>query len=343
MSCGARLPVFVLFAAAFFPTGGQNIVFGLYLIGIAAAILTGFAMKHTLLKGASTPFVMELPPYHLPTLKGVLIRTWERTQGFVVRAGRIIVPMVLVLNVLNSVGTDGTYGNEDSDKSVLSAIGRTIAPAFGPMGLDAENWPAAVGIFTGILAKEAVVGTLNSTYSALAVADAGGEAEEEAPFSLTGGLQEALATIPANLGDALGTWGDPLGLNVGDLTDAEAVAEAQEVSTGTFGAMAQRFDGTAGAFAYLLFILLYFPCVAAIAAVYRETTRGWAIFVAAWTTGLGYAAATVFYQSAIFSRDPVSSATWIGIMVATFAIALIAMRRWADQDLTAPALVREGA
>jgi ferrous iron transport protein B len=70
MSCGARLPVYVLFAAAFFPTGGQNMVFGLYLIGIAAAMLTGFAMKHTLLKGESTPFVMELPPYHLPTLKG---------------------------------------------------------------------------------------------------------------------------------------------------------------------------------------------------------------------------------------------------------------------------------
>jgi ferrous iron transport protein B len=83
--------------------------------------------------------------------------------------------------------------------------------------------------------------------------------------------------------------------------------------------------------------------VAAIAAIYRETTRGWALFVAAWTTGLGYAAATVFYQSAIFSRDPASSATWIGIMVAIFAIALIAMRRWADRDLSTAPLVREGA
>ncbi len=342
MSCGARLPVYVLFAAAFFPAGGQNIVFGLYLIGIAAAVLTGFAMKHTLLKGESTPFVMELPPYHLPTLKGVMIRTWERTQGFVVRAGRVIVPMVLILNVLNSIGTDGTYGNEDSENSVLAEIGRTIAPAFAPMGLDADNWPATVGIFTGILAKEAVVGTLNATYSALAATDAG-EPEEPAPFSLTGGLQAALATIPANLGDALGAWGDPLGLVVGDLTNMEATAAAQEVSTGTFGAMAARFDGAAGAFAYLLFILLYAPCVAAIAAVYRETTPGWAIFTAAWTTGLGFIAATVFYQAAIFNRDPTAAALWIGGMLGTFAAVLFTLRWWADRDPRPARLARAAA
>jgi ferrous iron transport protein B len=342
MSCGARLPVFALFAAAFFPVGGQNVVFGLYLIGIAVAVLTGLVMKHTLLKGESTPFVMELPPYHLPTLKGVAIRTWERTQGFVVRAGRIIVPMVLVLNVLNSLGTDGSYGNEDSDRSVLAEIGRTLAPAFSPMGLDEENWPATVGIFTGILAKEAVVGTLNATYSALAAADAG-ESPEEAEFSLMGGLTGALATIPANLSDSLGTWADPLGLDLGDLSDAEAAAEAQEVSTGTFGAMAARFDGAAGAFAYLLFILLYFPCVAAIAAIYRETTPGWTLFAALWTTGLGYALATIFYQGAIFARDPLSSAAWIGIMVGSFALVLIIMRRWAAREPAPDALVRQGA
>jgi ferrous iron transport protein B len=325
MSCGARLPVYALFAAAFFPVGGQNIVFGLYLIGIAAAVLTGFIMKTTLLQGESAPFVMELPPYHLPTLKGVLIRTWDRTKSFMFRAGKVIVPMVLVLNVLNSVGTDGSIGNEDSDKSLLAGIGRAIAPAFSPMGLDEENWPAAVGIFTGVLAKEAVVGTLDATYSALAAAEAG-EVEEEAPYSLVGGMTEALATIPANLGDALGTWSDPLGLGIGDVSDQAAAAEEQEVTTGTFGAMASRFDGAAGAFAYLLFILLYFPCVAAIAAVYRETTPGWTLFVAVWTTGLGYMLATVFYQAAIFTRQPAISLAWIGAMGAIFTFVVLMMR-----------------
>ncbi|WP_295386754.1 Fe(2+) transporter permease subunit FeoB [uncultured Thiodictyon sp.] len=330
MSCGARLPVYALFAAAFFPVGGQNVVFGLYLIGIAVAVLTGFIMKFTLLKGESTPFVMELPPYHLPTVKGVVLRTWERTQGFVVGAGRVIVPMVLVLTVLNSLGTDGSTGNEGSERSVLAGLGRATAPAFAPMGLNADNWPATVGIFTGLLAKEAVVGTLDATYSALAVTDAGGRAPQQ-PYSLLGGLHAALLTIPANLGKALGHWGDPLGLELGNLSDAEAAAERQAVKAGTFGAMAARFDGAAGAFAYLLFILLYSPCTAAIAAIWRETAPGWTLFAVAWTTGLGYGIATVFYQSAIFGRDPASSAAWIAAMVGLFLAVVVAMRLLADR------------
>ena len=330
MSCGARLPVYALFAAAFFPVGGQNVVFGLYLIGIAVAVITGLIMKNTLLRGETTPFVMELPPYHLPTLKGVLMRTWDRTRSFVFRAGKVIVPMVLVLNFLNALGTDGTFGNEDTDKSVLSEVGRSIAPAFSPMGLNEENWPAAVGIFTGVLAKEAVVGTLDSMYTALAEADAAaaGAVSEEAPFSVTAGIAEAFATIPANLGDALGTWTDPLGLGVGDVEDAALAAEELEVDSGTFGAMAARFDGAAGAFAYLLFILLYFPCTAALAAVYRESNLGWATFVAVWTTGIGYIASTVYYQAAIIGRHPASSAAWIGGMLGLFFAVILALRWW---------------
>lgn len=326
MSCGARLPVYVLFAAAFFPTSGQNVVFALYLIGIAVAVLTGLALRHTLMKGEPTPFIMELPPYHLPTVRGVLRLAWERLKAFIVRAGRVIVPMVLVLNVLNSVGTDGSYGNEDSDASVLAEIGRSITPAFAPMGLTEENWPAAVGIFTGVLAKEAVVGTLNATYSALAAQDAGEEAEEEA-FSLREALAEAFATIPANLIDALGTWADPMGLDVGDLSDAEAVAEEQEVSVGTFGAMATRFSGTAGAFAYLLFILLYTPCTAAIAAVYQESGARWTLFVVGWTSGLAYGVATMYYQAANWAQHPASSAAWIAGILAALATTLWFLRR----------------
>lgn len=330
MSCGARLPVYALFAAAFFPIGGQNVVFGLYLIGIAVAILTGFIMKRTLLPGEPTPFVMELPPYHLPTIGGVLTRTWDRTQGFIFRAGRLIVPMVLVLNVLNSVGTDGSFGNEESEQSVLSEIGRTIAPMFAPMGLDSENWPAAVGIFTGILAKEAVVGTLDATYTALAKSDAAaaGEPLIEEPFDLWEGLADSFATIPANLSDALGGWSDPIGVDIGDLSDTERAAAEQEVASGTFGAMAARFDGAAGAFAYLLFILLYFPCTAAIAAIYRESNWGWTLFVAGWTTGLGYAAATVTYQASILSRHPTLSLAWIGGMVLLLSLTVLIMRWW---------------
>jgi ferrous iron transport protein B len=336
MSCGARLPVYVLFAAAFFPANAQNIVFGLYLIGIAAAITTGLVLKHTLLQGEATPFIMELPAYHLPTLKGVLRHTWDRLKSFVFSAGRVIVPMVLVLNVLNAVGMDGSFGNEDSDNSVLAEIGRTIAPAFAPMGLDEQNWPAAVGIFTGVLAKEAVVGTLNATYTALAEEQ---DPEEEEAFDLAQALSVAAATIPENLADALGGWSDPLGLEVGDLSDREAVAEENEISTGIFGAMAARFDGEAGAFAYLLFILLYFPCTAAIAAVYQESGMRWTLFVAGWTTGMAYGVATIVYQSANYASHPVASLGLVSGVLAAFVGAFACMRRYGLRKDVSPLAV----
>jgi ferrous iron transport protein B len=312
MSCGARLPVYALFAAAFFPVGGQNLVFGLYLVGIAVAVLTGLIMKNTLLKGEASPFVMELPAYHIPTMQGILFRTWDRLKTFIIRAGKVIVPMVVVINVLNSWGTDGSFGNENTDKSVLSEIGRTMTPAFAPMGLTEDNWPATVGIFTGVLAKEVVVGTLDAIYSKLAV----GAKEEEQEFNFWNGIGEAFATIPANLAAVTDTILDPLGIG-------SATTEEPEVSTGTFGAMVARFDGKIGAFAYLLFILLYFPCIAATAAVYRETNMAWAIFVASWTTGLAYMFSTVFYQLGTFAQHPISSIVWIIGLLSSFAITVL--------------------
>jgi ferrous iron transport protein B len=321
MSCGARLPIYALFAAAFFPVGGQNIVFGLYLLGIAVAVMTGLIMKNTLLKGESSPFVMELPPYHMPTVQSILLRTWDRLNNFIFRAGKVIVPMVVVLTFLNSWGTDGSFGHEDSEKSVLSEIGRVITPAFEPMGLHEDNWPATVGIFTGVLAKEAVVGTLDALYEQLGQADAGIEAEPE-PFNFWDSIKEAFATIPANLADVTDMIFDPLGLNIGDTSSTELAAEEQEVSTRTFGAMVTRFDGQIGAFAYLLFVLLYFPCVAATAAVYRETNMKWTIFVATWTTGLAYLFATVFYQLATFARHPMGSIAWTGGLLLLFVMTI---------------------
>ncbi|ABN75581.1 Fe(2+) transporter permease subunit FeoB [Cereibacter sphaeroides] len=325
MSCGARLPVYALFAAAFFPANGQNLVFLLYLIGILAAVFTGLVLKNTLLPGSTTPFVMELPPYHIPTLRAVLLRTWDRLKSFVIRAGRVLVPVVAVIAVLNSWGRDGSFGNEDTDNSVLAAIGQTIAPAFEPMGLRPENWPATVGIFTGLLAKEAVVGTLNALYSGMGETE---EAQEEAaPYSLTAGLSAAVATIGENFGDLAGSLTDPLGIEIGDLSSTDAAAEELEVSTGTFGAMRALFDGQAGAFAYLLMVLLYVPCTAAIAAVWREAGPAWTGFVSVWTLMMGWGTATVFYQAATFARHPEASALWIGGVLAAFALVILVMKR----------------
>src|SRR5690606_30308313 len=109
MSCGARLAVYALFAAAFFPHNGQNVVFLLYLIGIALAILSGFLFRRFMLSGPVSPFILELPPYHIPTLKNLLIRTWQRLQGFMLRAGKAIISVSLVMNVWDSYRTDGSF------------------------------------------------------------------------------------------------------------------------------------------------------------------------------------------------------------------------------------------
>ena len=337
MSCGARLPVYVLFATAFWPTNGQNLVFGLYLIGIAAAILTGYLLKRTALPGAAGAFVMEMPPYHIPTLKGVMIRTWDRVRTFMFRAGKVIVVIVACLAFLNSMGTDGTFGNEDSEKSVLSEIGKTIVPVFEPMGIQEENWPAAVGVFTGIFAKEAVVGTLNSLYDTLSIDQAQKSAtteepEEESSFSLSDTFSEAVGTIGENFAGLAAAFSDPLGISVGDLSDEAAAAEEQGVSLGTIDTIKTLFGSTSGVFAYLLMVLLYVPCVAAVAAIYREVGTKWTVFACAWTLALGYSAATIFYRVANFAQAPVYSIVCIVIALAILYGMYCWMKTMAKKD-----------
>ena len=324
MSCGARLSVYALFAAAFFPTGGQNMVFLLYIVGIGFAILTGLVLQKTVLKGVSDSLMIELPAYHMPTLKNVLLHTWDKLKGFVLRAGKVILVMVFIINVANSIGTDGSFGHENTSNSVLSAASRFVTPLLKPLGIEEDNWPATVGIFAGVLAKEVVVGTLDAIYSAIDMEE--GLVAEEPPFDLFSAIAEAFQTVPDNLVDVMGNLSDPLGLRVLDSAgDSESAAQEQEVTTTTFGAMAKRFDGKIGAFAYLLFVLLYFPCASTVAVLVRETNYNWALFSCAWSTALAFSTSTIFYQSATFARHPQSSGFWVLFSIALIAVFVFSM------------------
>jgi ferrous iron transport protein B len=194
-----------------------------------------------------------------------------------------------------------------------------------------------VGIFTGLLAKEVVVGALDAMYSNLAgVAD---EVAEDA-WTLRGRWQEAVTSVQDNLSDTLSNLADPLGLRVLDSSGSiDAAAEEQEVSTTTFGAMAERFDGKAGAFAYLLFILLYAPCVAATSAIFRETSPRWTLFVVLWSTGLAFMSATIFYQAATFARHPATSSIWILSLLTIFLGVFISMRILSNRSAQETALM----
>lgn len=317
MSCGARLAVYALFAAAFFQGGGQNMVFLLYITGIAFAILTAYILRKTLLRGGADHFVMEMPSYQIPGLQNVLLNTWNKLKGFLIGAGQIIVIVVMIVNVANSIGTDGSFGNQNTEKSVLSATAKAVTPVFHPIGITQENWPATVGILSGLLAKEVVVGTLDALYSQM---DNPAPITAAPPYSLWSGLKSAAETIPANLKNALSNLADPLGFG--------AINEKPEdVSNTTFMAMNEYFDGKIGAFAYLLFILMYFPCVAATGAMYREVGSRWALLGVAWSTGLGYGAATLFYQLATIGRHPAQSLWWAALVLLAFTSAVYGFYR----------------
>jgi ferrous iron transport protein B len=293
MSCGARLPVYALFGAAFFGAAAGGMTFSLYAAGIAVAILTGLLLKRTVFRGEPTSFVMELPPYHRPRLRPIVRESTRRLQTFMTRA-RYIVPIVAVLAMLNSLGVDGTFGNQNSSRSVLSEVGRTMTPVFEPMGVERDNWPATVGIFTGILAKETVVGTLNSLYSQNGAPTA---APADARFDLAGALGAALATVPTNLAELPGKLADPFGFGV----VAEATSpEAAVAGTSVFAALRGGFtEGQPQAYAYLLFVLLYVPCVATFGAMTREMGLRYTLLAVLHISVTAWSVATLFYQLAV--------------------------------------------
>lgn len=322
MSCGARLTVYALFAAAFFEENGQNIVFALYLLGIALAVFTGWIFRKQLFTEEITPSFQEMPAYHSPILRNILLTTWFRLKGFIFRAGKTIVVVVIALSFLNSIGTDGSFNNEDSENSILSVIGKSITPAFSPLGIEEENWPATVGLFTGMFAKEAIVGTLDALYS-----EPTDRESDYGPPDLVAAAREAIGTISTEIAALGGALVDPLGISIGDVTDIEVVAEEQEVNTNTLTNMASLFTDPFAAFCYLVFILLYAPCVAVLGAINKEAGWRWTLLVFSWCTGLAYITATVIYQLGTFSANPLFSSIWITAMSLILIVFILNLKK----------------
>ena len=324
MSCGARLTVYVLFVAAFFPIHGQNLVFLLYLIGIVVALGTTWMVKNQLLVHSSSVFSQELPKYHLPTWRNLFLHTWHRLRDFVVRAGRAIVIVVVVLQFVSSIGTDGSFGNENSEKSLLAAIGRTITPIFSPMGIDEENWPATVGIFTGFFAKEVVVGTLDALYTPTT--------DNDQAFDYGTSLASAAVSIPQNLLALGASMLDPIGVKIDNAATLEGRAVQNDVDINTVLAMQTLFDGRLGAFSYLVFLLLYVPCVATIGVILRELGGYWATFSVVWSVTIAYALAVCVYQTGQIAAQPIVATLWIFGMIALSVVCMSVLRWWGQHD-----------
>jgi len=157
MSCTARLPIYSIFIGAFFAANQGLILLSIYVLGIVVALLVAGILKRTLFKGMSAPFVMELPTYKVPSLKGVLLHTWDKTKGFLKKAGTIILGATIIIWILSYLPFGVEYG---SQQSVLGIIGSFIAPIFAPLGFG--TWQAGIAILTGLVAKEVVVATFGT-------------------------------------------------------------------------------------------------------------------------------------------------------------------------------------
>ncbi len=243
MICGAKLPIFALFIGAFFPSEyGAEIMFGMYVLSIVLALSSAWMLKTFVLKGESSHFVMELPPYRVPTIKGLLLKMWERGREYLKKAGTI----VLLLSIIIWAGFTFPRGGDDVEpqvqleQSYAGRAGRVIEPLVKPLGM---NWRDGIALISGLAAKEMVVSTFGTIYALEEV-----DVEDPAP------LRERLAADP--------DW-SPL-----------------------------------KALSFMIFCLVYLPCVVAIAVFFRESGSSykWLAFLFGWTTVMAWVLSFAVYQ-----------------------------------------------
>lgn len=300
MSCSARLPVYALFGATFFKNYAAVMIFSLYAIGVIIALLLGLLLHRSLpVNQNEQHLVLELPPYHRPQISQILKHTWMRTKGFIFRAGKILIIATTIIGVLNTVNIQGKLV-EDTNESIAASLGKAITPIFRPFGVEKDNWPASVGLLIGIVAKEAVISTISAIYSHndflqddtntdLSV----DEEDEVEELSLWGivrdGLVTAVVVTGQNILDVFNL--ELLSSDSGESEDAE-IRIANNLQKGFT-------QGKWQVYAYLLFVLIYVPCVAVIAAAYRELGSFLGLTMIIYHTVLAWAVAILFYQFVI--------------------------------------------
>ncbi|WP_313382586.1 Fe(2+) transporter permease subunit FeoB [Pantoea sp.] len=329
MSCGARLAIFAVFSGAFFGSAGAGAIFSLYLLGIAAAVLTGLVLKHTLLKGDSSCVIMELPLWHVPVMRSLLLQTWFRLHAFVIRAGAVIVAACVAISLLSNLTASGHLAQRVDD-SVLASASRYLTPLFTPMGIQPDNWQATVGLVTGAMAKESVVGTLNALY----MAEPQNTPDAAPAPGLTAVFASALDETWQNLKAALSpqTLFNPVEASKGD----------GEMSQGAVGIMQTMFGSSLAAYSYLVFVLLYVPCVSVMGALAKEAGRQWMWFALIWGTLMAYGAATLIYQIGTFTQHPGFSLLCVAAIAATGMAAVTLLRQLGIKLQPALQPVKEG-
>ena len=193
LTCNAKVPILALFAVMFFPENAANIVFAMYFVGIATAIIMAKVLNVTTFKGQDSTFLLELPPYRLPDIKTVLLETWDKGKGYLIKAGTIIFAMSVLIWFLSSFNSDGMA--EDESDSYLHSIGSATSVLFAPQGFD--TWEAGAAVVTGVMAKEAVVSTLGILYGADDISTEAEDAEETSGTLMETAMGSAFTPLSA--------------------------------------------------------------------------------------------------------------------------------------------------
>lgn len=264
MSCSARLPIYVMITGSFFALKYRSLaMLSLYVIGVLMAIVMSRLFSAFVVKGEDTPFVMELPPYRFPTWKAIGRHTWEKGKQYLKKMGGIILVasiIVWALGYFPHTDDPSVSNQQQQEQSYIGRVGRAVEPVFRPMGF---NWKLDVGLLAGVGAKEIVASTMGVLYSN------DDSFKDDSNFSSESGkyvkLHEQITQDVAQL-------------------HGISYEKAQPIATLT-------------AFCFLLFVLLYFPCIATIAAIKGETgSWGWALFAAGYTTALAWVVSAVVFQ-----------------------------------------------
>ncbi|RUA18194.1 MAG: ferrous iron transport protein B, partial [Clostridia bacterium] len=291
MSCGARLPGYVLIASIFFPTYSTVAVLTMYIIGIIMALIAGILLRKTLFKGAAeSSLLIEIPAYHMPTLRNVWTEMWQRTRAFLEGAATIIMSVSIIIWLLMAipVSGEGHFTDTPVDDSAFAHLAGAISPAFKPLGFG--NWQNASALITGFIAKEVVVSTMAQVYHS---PQEQGPGEEDTGFWAQG--KESVVGLAQAVIDTLKTIPSIIGVNLfPPQTESEppalmtAIRQGFDQSSGGFGALA--------AFAFMVYVLLYSPCVATMAAQRQELGARWMWTSIAMQLSLGWLLALLVFQ-----------------------------------------------
>jgi ferrous iron transport protein B len=293
MSCGARLPVYVLMSAVFFADKAGVMVFWMYFIGIVMAISVGLLLKNTLFRGAAeSPFVLELPPYRIPTLKAIWFHMWEHTSAFIKKAGSMILAMSLVIWLLLSIPVNGAgrFAEVDLRSSAYASVSETLSPVLRPAGFG--SWQTSGALITGVAAKEVIITSLTQVYGMEI------PAEEVQPVSFIEDVGGIITSFAQAAWEMVLAVPGIVGINLGSPDEVAAETALYQAVRAGFEKSSNGHAELA-AFAFMVFILIYTPCVATLAALRKELGTRWMLLSAFGQLVLAWLLSVAIFQGGL--------------------------------------------